>query len=171
MDIYKDIVGYESLYRINRCGLIVSSYKNKKTLKPATDKDGYLRVTLVKDGTNKCHYVHRLVARTFIEDNSIKQVNHKNGIKNDNRVDNLEWVTCQENIKHCINTLGLRIKPVEQCNKCGDVIKVWSSIKKASEGLNIKPQHIWRVCNNIRKLSGGFMFRYNLNNPTDQKNF
>ncbi len=81
-----------------------------KKLKPGTDKDGYLRITLTNNGKRKSYYVHRLVARAYLKDYSdILQVNHKNGIKIDNRIENLEMVTLQENIKHSIKT-GLKPK-------------------------------------------------------------
>ena len=81
-----------------------------RKLKPATDKDGYLRITLTNNNKRKSYYVHRLVARTYLKDYDEKlQVNHKNGIKTDNQVDNLEMVTLQENIKHSIET-GLKPK-------------------------------------------------------------
>ena len=84
--------------------------RNGKKLKPATDKDGYLKIALTNNGKRKCYYVHRLVARMYLKDYDEKlQVNHKNGIKTDNRVENLEMVTLQQNIEHSIKT-GLKPK-------------------------------------------------------------
>ena len=81
-----------------------------KKLKPATDKDGYLRITLTNNGKRKSYYVHRLVARAYLKNYNEKlQVNHINGIKTDNRFENIEMVTLQENIKHSIIT-GLKPK-------------------------------------------------------------
>lgn len=86
-------------YSINSDGKIFSNYR-KTFLKPAYDKDGYLKVTLTKN--KKLYYkrVHCLVLETFVglpKDN--QQSNHKNGIRNDNRLENLEWCTPKENIQ------------------------------------------------------------------------
>ena len=81
-----------------------------RKLKPGLDKYGYYRITLSNNGKRKSYYVHRLVARAYLKDYDEKlQVNHKNGIKTDNRVENLEMMTLQENIKHSILT-GLKPK-------------------------------------------------------------
>lgn len=83
-------------YVIYSDGRIWSDH-SKRFLTPFTDKDGYLEVTL-----NKVRWkVHRLIATLFIENDAIKpMINHKNGIKHDNRVENLEWVTATENNIH-----------------------------------------------------------------------
>lgn len=101
------------IFTTNKNKIRVNGRKDNRKgrkLKPATDKDGYLRITLTNNGKRKSYYVHRLVARTYLKDYDEKlQVNHINGIKTDNRVENLEMVTLQENIKHSIET-GLKPK-------------------------------------------------------------
>jgi hypothetical protein len=74
-----------------------------RVLKPTKDNKGYLRVGLTINGKLCTKKVHRLIAQTFISNTLNKPfVNHINGIKNDNRVENLEWVTAKENTKHAI---------------------------------------------------------------------
>jgi hypothetical protein len=96
----KDILGYEGQYTITEDGK-VWSLKHKKYLKEGYLKTGYARVGL-RDSNNsqkkKSFLVHRLVAIAYLENKENKaEVNHKNGIRNDNRLENLEWVTRSEN--------------------------------------------------------------------------
>jgi len=97
-----DIDGYEGLYSIDNQGKVYS-WKSQKYLKPIKQNTGYHTVSLHKDKKIKIHFIHRLVAQTFLE-NPLhkKQVNHKDLNKTNNSVFNLEWVTCGENIKHSI---------------------------------------------------------------------
>ena len=132
MEIWKDIKNYKGLYQVSNLGRvknvkrIVKISKNKEKykevpehiLKPYINKSGYAYVTLANNGNSKNVRVHRLVAETFIPNTYDKsQVNHINGIKTDNRVENLEWVTCQENIKKAWDT-GLRDNNREIIKKC-----------------------------------------------------
>jgi hypothetical protein len=86
-------------------------------LRPAVTEEGYLRVGLHDDGRRRSTGVHRLVALAFIGDppTAAHDVNHKNGVKTDNRPDNLEWATCAENIAHAVS-MGLRASKVGALN-------------------------------------------------------
>ena len=114
MEIWKEIKGYEGLYEVSNLGRIKSIGRknqrgiNKKTkiLKCGTNGK-YLKVMLCKNKIKKVYFVHRLVAQEFIfnsNKNILKEVNHINGIKTDNRACNLEWCTRKQNVKHSIET-------------------------------------------------------------------
>ena len=104
---WKDIQGYENEYSISNTG-IVKGKKYNRELKPFTNKDGYQRVTLCKDGKTKNFSLHRIVAQHFKDNFSNKpQVNHIDGDKLNNTAINLEWVTCSENHLHAFAT-GLK---------------------------------------------------------------
>lgn len=97
----KIIPGYEE-YSANSDGHIISN-KSSKILKARPTKDGYLKINVQNNGIYKTYKIHQLIAITFIGPYpKSKQVNHKNGIKTDNRAENLEYVTPKENINHAI---------------------------------------------------------------------
>lgn len=86
----------------------IYSKKTNKFLSVNEDKDGYIKVRLICEDSRHTFSVHRLVLETFnpIEDMDKKQVNHIDGNKKNNNLNNLEWVTCQENVEHaCLNNL------------------------------------------------------------------
>jgi hypothetical protein len=109
MEEWKQIPNY-SLYHCSNTGLIKTfNWKGSgqtRIMKPAIDGSGYLRTMLKRDdGHIHTIKVHRIVAQTWIENPNDKPcVNHKNGIKDCNHVDNLEWCTVQENIDHSMAT-------------------------------------------------------------------
>lgn len=96
----KDIPGYEGLYAATSCGRIWS-YRSKKFLKPIAAKDGYQKVNLYKNGKMKTCQIHRLIAATFIPNvNNYLEVNHKDFVKTNNTVNNLEWCDHAYNMRY-----------------------------------------------------------------------
>ena len=104
---WKDIPNYDGLYKISNLGNVKSfntktNHKQPINLKQTMDrKNGYLTVSLCKDKVQKIYRVHRLVAEAFIPNpNNYPIINHKDGKKQNNNVNNLEWCTHQQNIIH-----------------------------------------------------------------------
>ncbi len=163
-------------YKIREDGKVFSRYKPKTNkvwdkwteLKPVLDRGtGYLLVTCVNRKTKKrknC-FIHRLLAEAFIPNPDNKpQVNHKDGVKTNNALNNLEWVTAQENTRHAI-ALGLSdptqtSKAVIQKTLSGEKIAVYSSIREASKITGIQAQNICKVLKKKRKTAGNFIWEY-----------
>lgn len=106
----KDIPGFEGRYAITEDGKVFS-FRSQKFLNQKSKNGWYVQVTFIKDGKRMPFRIHRLVAEAFIKRGETQtEVNHKNGIKTDNRVENLEWCNRSQNIKHAFDVL-LRKKP------------------------------------------------------------
>lgn len=155
----KDIKNYEGLYAVTEDGN-VWSYKNKKFLKLGHHHSGYLNVRLFKNGVGKVYSVHRLVAETYIPNpNNYPCVNHKNELKDDNRVHNLEWCSISYN-----TTYGnSRVKTIEKIQKpiyCIELNKTFSNAYEAAEQLGLKRPNIWCALSGRSKTAGGYHWRY-----------
>ena len=125
-----DIENYEGLYAVTSCGK-VWSYRNKKFLKPATDKDGYQIVCLCKNSQKKMCRIHRLVAEAYLPNpDNLPQVNHKDENKTNNCLQNLEWCDAKYNHNYGTgNNRGAisRKKPILQYDLNGNFIREWPS--------------------------------------------
>ena len=155
-EIWKDIPEYSN-YQISSLGNVRSNkYSDWRLLKPAVDGAGYLTVYLRKNNKSVRHHVHRLVAQAFIEGNDT-DVNHINGVKTDNRADNLEWCSRSDNIKHATRILGIgKTRKIAQYDRRGNYIKTWANAYEAQEKLGINHGNINLCVNKRRKTAGGY---------------
>lgn len=121
-EIWKDIVGFEGLYQVSNLGNVKRLFSKRvlqeRLIGRNIDRYGYVKRVLSKEGKMYFFTEHRLVAIAFIDNPKNKAtVNHKNGIKTDNRVENLEWHTNSENMSHAIET-GLKDQKGIKHHKC-----------------------------------------------------
>lgn len=172
-EIWKDIPNYEGLYQVSNLGNVKSLERtvnhlngvrtvHEKILKPVIDNTGYYVVSLWKNNKHLRIHIHRLVAKTIISNIQNKPfINHIDGNKLNNNVNNLEWCTCKENNIHAYK-IGLNnsYRKVNQYDLDGNYIKTWNSIKEANT--YYKTNHISECCNPNakRKIAKGFLWKY-----------
>ncbi len=180
---YRAIKGYEKNYEIDVDGNIRSLSSNK-ILKPGISKKGYKIVSLWRDGKGTTKYVHRLVAETFLPMKKDKKIiNHKDGNKLNNNINNLEWVTYSENNKHAydnkLKTVSDLVRkssrkmiiernskekprsiPIIQLDEDENIINEFSSIKEAASALKINRSTIYRYLKSDRKTCKTFILKY-----------
>lgn len=163
------IKGYPDYYVSGSGGVFsqqISSRNPKGELKESklvVDSRGYLVVGLTANGKRKSFSVHRLVAEAFIPNPENKScINHIDGNKLNNRVDNLEHCTHSHNNKHAYDT-GLKKpsgKSVQQCDSAGNVIAEFVSQMEASRVTGIRNSCIGKACKGKYKTAGGYIWRY-----------
>lgn len=181
-EIWKDIKGYENKYQISNLGNVKSLARTiirkngekqtfqERILKPCRNNKGYYLVSL--DG--KLYTIHRLVAENFMEN---LVVNHKNGIKTDNRIENLELISQKDNCikawkqglcenirKNAYNQKHKRniktSRPVIQLDNNGNIINSFVSVREAEEKTGIHNSLIINVCQGKYKSTHGYKFKY-----------
>lgn len=160
MEKWKDIKEYVGHYQISDSGRVKSLKGTPKILKQ--DCKRYSYVCLYKNGKNKRFAIHRLVAQQFLPAVENKtQVNHKDGNRWNNNVDNLEWCSPKENAIHSNRILCKgRGRKIKQYNKKGDFIREWINAYQASEGTGICRRNINACVNGLYKSAGGYVWSW-----------
>lgn len=135
MEIWENVKGYEGFYEVSSLGRIKNS-KTGKILTPCADKDGYQVGCLHKNGRKKMIKWHRAVAMAFLaREAGANQVNHKDGDKKNNCVNNLEWCTASENVTHRLYTLNKEMKIKRRRVRCIETEKEYPSMHQAAREL------------------------------------
>lgn len=174
-EVWKDIVGYEGLYKVSNLGRVKSldrivTHKNgrKRLFKGkliTPFKNEYFMVVLSKNGKKSSSNIHRLVAQAFIPNpNNLPEVNHIDENKSNNKVSNLEWCTSKYNINYGTRnerTAEAHNKPVVMYDKKGNKLKEFKSTMNASNYLNKQYayNHINECCRGERKSAYGYVWK------------
>lgn len=172
---WREVAGYEGLYLVSDDGFVKNEISGE-ILKMYISPTGYARVSL----SGKVVSLHRIVANAFIPNLENKPcVNHKDGNKLNNSVNNLEWCSHSENERHSYRVLGKKISPelhrkmieahteatrksVTQCTLEGAKIRTFSSTAEAHRITGISQGNISECCNNKRKQAGGFKWNFEI---------
>lgn len=162
-EIWKDVKGFEGLYQVSSFGMVKSLPKNgrkAKILVPIKDRGGYYYTHLCKNGKCAAYKMHRLVALTFLPNpHSFQTVNHVDGDKTNNRVNNLEWCSLHYNLWHERNILKItgRVPKKVLCVETGEI---FNTAKDAANNVKVCKQMISFACCGRRKTAGGYHWRY-----------
>lgn len=191
-EIWKPVVGFDGLYEVSNLGSVRSlcryvngfngkKLKKGKKLKTTINIQGYCVVDICYKNKRKQYRVHRLVAEAFIPNPENKPyIDHINTIRSDNRVENLRWVTAQENRNNeltkikcselqkgekgywygCTGSSNPHAKAVKQYTLDGEYLCTFDSIVDAHKALNVEKSHIYQCCKGIYKSSLGYRWEY-----------
>lgn len=181
MEIWKDIKGYEGLYRISNTGKVLSLHymggNKSRELKPKVHKKGYLWVLLRNNGKEGHYLIHRLVAEAFIENpNNFLYVNHKDENPQNNNSTNLEWCTHEYNVHYSMdrhperinsrgNRYGIRKSNeidarINQFSMNGTFICQYKNLSAITRAKGYDRANIYKCCRHIRKSAYGYKWEY-----------
>lgn len=152
-EIWKDIKGFVG-YQVSNLGRVKSFRQNKngRILKGSINSDGYIKVVLLSESGKKTFSIHRLVMETFCPVENMKDltVDHINSNKLENTLDNLQWLSRQDNVKK------------EQSIKvlCVETDTIYNSASEAARQTGIAQTNISACCNGKRKTAGGFHWKF-----------
>lgn len=177
-EIWKGVFGFEGFYQVSDMGRVKrlkrnhsnNQYKTDRIMSPRTSNNGYKNISFTINRHVKSFSVHRLVALHFISNPDNKpQINHKNAIKTDNRVGNLEWCTAKENMTHA-HANGL-VKPnksgasdyrshqVIMIDLGGNEINEFGSLMEAQRKTGIRNGNISKVLTGRTNTAGGYKWK------------
>lgn len=176
-EIWKDIKGYEGLYQCSTYGNIRSldryvyessgkrQFRKGQLIIPRKNKNGYLQFALNKNSKRKMVYIHLIVAETFIENtNKNDTVNHKDGNKLNNNIENLEWCSYSENNLHAYKELNRRVvnegaspKPVYVIDTINKSLEYYKSITETSNAIKLSHTQINRYIHSNKKWKGRYI--------------
>lgn len=185
---WRDIEGYEGLYQVSSLGRVrtlpkpmfygassnvrnhESAIRAMRIMKARKKLNGYLQISLFRNGKPRTFTIHRLVAKTFLPNpHKYPYINHKDEDKSNNTVDNLEWCTPSYNIHYgsAIQKLSKAktnhpsmSKPVLQFNLDGRFVAEYPSANEAARVTGVKQGNISSCCNHTTKSTNGFIWRY-----------
>ena len=176
-EIWKDVEGYEGIYQVSNLGRVKSL---ARLIEPSNGKrpywiyecimsqykesTGYMNVKLSKNGRHKSAFVHRLVAQAFHPNpDNLREVNHKDENKTNNRVDNLEWCSTSYNVQYG-TSMQRRKKTMHVPILCydlnGNLVKEYESLSQACEELSLGKGNLWKALNNRIHSLGGYRWKY-----------
>lgn len=182
-EIWQDIPDYLGLYKVSNFGRVQSlaryvprkngqmGFVPERELKPGTDRHGYKNVVLSKNGTHKTFTIHKLVALAFIPNpEQLPEIDHKDGTRTNNRVENLQWVTRKQNAnnpisKYRYSEMAKARKPYKSLQKRiyqikdGVIINEFASMREAERITGVAHSSIRRVISGTLKMAGGFVWK------------
>ena len=159
MEVWVDIKGFDK-YQVSNLGNV--RHKKNGIVKTFVNEKGYHRVHLWSGKNRITKRLHRLVAEAFIENpNNLKEVNHIDEDKNNNKSSNLEWCSRQQNIEHSIRSGRFKIVSVNQYDKNNGRVGSYKSVSEAERATGISRTHICKVILGRYgfKSAGGYIWK------------
>lgn len=176
---WRAIHGYVGLYSVNNKGQIATTRRqgsSGKFLKPIQESTGYLSVRLCKNGKSKKQYVHRIVANEFLGVRNEMEVNHKDEVRNNNKLSNLEWVTREQNVNYGHHNKNIAVskrtghtEKVIQMTMDGKEIANFDFLKDAANSVNGASINISRAARGVGNRLTAYGYKWRYGNATSTK--